>query len=372
MQIAAIETYPVRIALRPKYRMISALGAHDKSEYVLVRVLTDDGAEGVGEATVTARWSGETAWSVEAIIQRVLSPALIGMDPHDVAAIDAKMDALAACNWFAKSAVEMACWDLQGKAAEKPVYQLLGGPHRPLSIRGRFSLGAYDIERARSRAAELVEEGFDTVKVKVGGKLEDDVARVKAVREVIGGERALVIDANGGWDADTALAALAKLTDARIALFEQPTPVGDYAALARVRREGGVPIMADDTCFDLVHARELIRNECCDVISVYPGKNGGIRKSKQIAEFAAEHGVACTIGSNLELDVGAAAMGHLIVGCQNLQVEKYPGDNYGPVYHETRIAKNPLAIKGAVTTITDGAGLGIDVDWNVVRASRFE
>jgi len=372
MQIAAIETYPVRIPLRPKYRMVSALGTHDKSEYVLVRLLTEDGAEGVGEATVTARWSGETAWSVEALIGRIFAPALIGMDPHDVAAIDAAMDSLAACNWFAKSAIEMACWDLKGKAAGKPVYELLGGPHRPLSIRGRFSLGAYDVERARSRAAELVEEGFDTVKVKVGGKIDDDVARVKAVREVIGRDRTLVIDANGGWDADTARKALTQLTDARIALFEQPTPAGDFESLARVRREGGVPVMADDICFDFVDAKELLRNECCDVISIYPGKNGGIRKAQRIAEFAADNNVACTIGSNLELDVGTAAMGHLVVGCQNVRVEKYPGDIYGPVYHETRIAKNPLVIKGAVTTITDAPGLGIEVDWNAVRAHRFE
>ena len=100
----------------------------------------------------------------------------------------------------------MACWDVLGKAAGKPVYELLGGACRPLAIRSRFSMGAYDVARARARAAELVEQGFDTVKVKVGGQPEDDIARVRAVREVIGPERKLVIDANCGWDADTAIA----------------------------------------------------------------------------------------------------------------------------------------------------------------------
>ena len=112
--------------------------------------------------------------------------------------------------------------------------------------------------------------------------------------------------------------------------------------------------MADDMCFNLVHARELMRNACCDVISVYPGKNGGIRKAKEIAEFAAAHGVACSIGSNLEWDVATAAMAHLVVACPNMQVEKYPGDMLGADYHEVRVAKNPVSIEGPITTIGRG------------------
>ncbi|GIS60182.1 MAG: hypothetical protein CM1200mP2_24070 [Planctomycetaceae bacterium] len=99
------------------------------------------------------------------------------------------MDRAAADNWFAKSAIEMACWDIQGKEAGKPVYELLGGAVRPLPITCRFSMGAYPLERARQRAGELVEEGFTTIKVKVGTDIEEDVARVAAVREVIGPHR---------------------------------------------------------------------------------------------------------------------------------------------------------------------------------------
>jgi L-alanine-DL-glutamate epimerase-like enolase superfamily enzyme len=100
---------------------------------------------------------------------------------------------------------------------------------------------------------------------------------------------------------------------------------------------------------------------------VYPGKNGGIRKSRVIAEYAAQHGIGCSIGSNLEWDVGTAAMAHLVVATPNMQVEKYPGDMLGPVYHEVRVAKNPIDIRGPIVTITDQPGLGIEVDWQVVR-----
>jgi muconate cycloisomerase len=376
MKIAAIETHPVRIPLKPAYRMISALGKHWESYFVLVRLLTDDGLEGAGEASVTVRWSGETVWGVQALIDRVFAPLLIGSEldisrpMESIAAIDRLMDQAAAHNWFAKSAIEMACWDVLGKASGKPVFDLLGGACRPLAIRSRFSMGAYEVARARARAAELIEQGFDTVKVKVGGKPEDDIARVRAVREVIGPRRALVIDANCGWDADTAIHCLRELRDSNISVMEQPTPDGDYASIARVRRESVVKVMADDMCFNLVHAQELIRNQACDLISVYPGKNGGIRKSREIVEWAARHGVACTIGSNLEFDVATAAMGHLIVATPNLRVEDYPGDIHGPEYYEFRVVKEPLSIVGPVTTLTSRPGLGVEMDWALVREQR--
>ena len=139
MKITGIETYPVRVALKPECRMISALGRHDASEFLLVKVLTDAGIEGVGEASVAARWSGETAWTAQAIVERLLAGVVIGCDPHEVSEIDGRMDAVCAHNWFAKSAIEMACWDIQGKAAGKPVYELLGGACRPLTIESRFS-----------------------------------------------------------------------------------------------------------------------------------------------------------------------------------------------------------------------------------------
>jgi muconate cycloisomerase len=368
MRITHIETHAVRIPLVPAKHMITALGKHTESPYLLVRLGTDAGIDGVGEATATPNWSGETIWGTQAIIDRVFAPLVFGCDPHNIEEIDRRMDRAARHNWFAKSAIEMACWDIQGKAAGKPVYELLGGAVRPLTVRCRFSMGAYEPDRAAARAKELVAEGFDTIKVKVGtGDPRADVARVRAVRAAIGPGRALTIDANCGWDVDTAIRCLHELEDCRIALDEQPSPDGDYAGIARVRRETKPPVMADDMCFDLIHAQELVRCAGCDVISVYPGKNGGIRKSRQIAEFAARHGIACSIGSNLEWDVGTAAMAHLVVATPNMQVEKFPGDMLGPVYHEVRVVKQPIDIRGPVVAITDRPGLGVEVDWQIVR-----
>jgi L-alanine-DL-glutamate epimerase-like enolase superfamily enzyme len=368
MKITRIETFPVRIPLKPERQMVSALGQYDVSEYVLVRVSTDAGIEGAGEATVLPRWSGETVWGAQALIDRVLSPRLLGLDPTDIDAVAGAMDESAEDNWFAKSALEMACWDICGKEFGKPVYVLLGGPARPTILRCRFSMGAYDPDRARRRAQELIAAGFDTIKVKVGTDVARDIERVRVVREAIGPGPALVIDANGGYDAKTAIAVAQEVDAYDVALFEQPTPRGDFEALAEVRRAIRPQVMADDICFDLADAVECIRHRACDVISVYPGKNGGLAKSKRIADYAGLHGVACTIGSNLELDIASAAMCHLAVACRNINVEKYPGDIMGPDYHALSVAKEPLEIRGPLISITDRPGLGIEVDWKVVEA----
>ncbi len=185
------------------------------------------------------------------------------------------------------------------------------------------------------------------------------MARVRAVREAIGPAIGLTIDANCGWDADTAIRCVRELADCNLALDEQPTPDGDYGPWPACGGTTEAAVMADDICFNLVHAQELVRNDCCDVISVYPGKkrrhSQGESRSSTSRTSAA---LACSIGSNLELDVATAAMAHLVVACPDMQVEKYPGDMLGADYHEMRVASDPIQIEGPITTITDRPGPG--------------
>lgn len=364
MKITHIATHRASIGVRPEMAIKGSRGHHRISPFLIVRVDTDAGVSGVGEATTMPVWSGETAATAEAIIREILAPLLIGHDPADIESIDRTMDRAVNHNWFTKAAIEMACWDIQGRAAGRPVYELLGGPHRSRTIPSRFSMAAYDPETAAAKAVERVGWGFTTIKIKVGTDPREDVARVRAVREAVGPDIALVIDANCGWDADTAIDCCRQLEDCRLSLVEQPTPDGDYTSLARVRRSIDPPVMADDMCFNRIHALELLRHDACDVISVYPGKNGGIRKSAEIVRLAAEYGVACSIGSNLEWDVATAAMGHLVIGLQNMRVERFPGDILGPWYHQQRIVTQPLVIEQASCTIPELPGLGVEVDWD--------
>jgi muconate cycloisomerase len=372
MRLTAIEAIPVRIPLKPERRMISALGRHEVSDFVIVRLKTDNGPEGNGEATVTARWSGETVWGTKAIIDHVFAPVLLGCDPLDLDTIEQRLDAVAYHNAFAKSAIEMACWDIAGKLAGKPVYELLGGACRSLTVRNRFSLGAYEPKLASERAQALVAKGFDTIKIKVGTDPDQDVARVKAVRAAIGEDVAITIDANGGWNEPTAIACLEALKDCRITIVEQPLPRGNYTGLKRVRNISGHKILADESCFEMVEAEELVAHGSCDAISLYPGKQSGIRKARKVADYAERHGIPCSIGSNLEWDLGAAAMMHFIVSTPNMRVDLYPGDCLGPFYHEVSIAKIPLKIEGPFTTLHEGPGLGIDIDWDVIASHTIK
>ncbi|RMG36360.1 MAG: muconate cycloisomerase [Planctomycetota bacterium] len=368
MRISAIETRMVRIPLKPERRMVSALGRHDHSDFLLLRLCTDAGIEGVGEATVTPQWSGETVWGAKALIDRVLAPLLLGRDPRDIDDIDRTMARRVVGNWFARAAVEMACWDVIGRSENRPVFELLGGAVRPLTVKSRFSLGAYPPDVAAERAAERVAAGFDTIKVKVGTDPQEDIERVRAVRAAVGEATTITIDANGGWDFDTALRCVRALEPVGVAWVEQPLPRGEYTRLRRLKERTGCRVLADESCFDLVQAEELITQGCCDALTVYPGKNGGIARARAIAALAEEHGIPCTIGSNLEWDVATAAMMHLVVGTPNMQVERLPGDCLGPSYHEFSVAKDPLPIDGPFTTLPRRPGLGVEVDWDRVAA----
>ncbi|MCH2203229.1 MAG: muconate cycloisomerase [Fuerstiella sp.] len=371
MKISQIEAIPVRIPLKPDYRMVSALGRHDVSEFVLVRLQTDNGITGAGEATVTANWSGETVWGAAAIIRNTFAGLVEGCSPRDISTVMDRMNAVAVGNWFAKSAIEMACWDAVGKDENKPIYELFGGNVRPLTIRNRFSLGAYSPEIAAERATQRVKAGFQTIKVKVGTGDEQDIARVQAVRQVIGPDIELTIDANGGWSDQSARACLEQMSNCNIAIVEQPLCRGNYTQLSTLRSDLGIRILADESCFDEVQLQELILHNCCDAVTLYPGKQGGIQRAHEMARLAGEHEIPCTIGSNLEWDVGAAAMMHFVVSTPNVQIESIPGDCLGPSYHEFSIVREPLCIDGPFTTLSDRPGLGIDVDWDLARQHQI-
>jgi L-alanine-DL-glutamate epimerase-like enolase superfamily enzyme len=359
MRITRFQTIPVELPVRAEVVITSSLGTHPVSRFLLVRVETDAGLVGIGEATVAPVWSGETAVGARHLIDEHLAPAVVGRDPSDVDGALAAMDRVAFGNPFTKAAVEMALWDLQGQAEGRPLYELLGGACRPLVLPIRFSLAAGTPEGTAARAAARVREGFRTIKVKVGTDPAADVARVRAVREAIGPEIALTVDANGGWSADEAIRALREMAPLDLRLVEQPTPRDDLDGMARVRRAVGVPVMADESVFTLADAREVLRREAADVLSIYPGKNGGILRCRQIAEMAAEKGVPCTLGSNLELDVATAAMCHLAVATPNIQAERFPGDLLGPLYYDEHVTQPAIRYSGGTVHCPEGPGLGV-------------
>src|SRR5437588_181621 len=187
-------------------------------------------------------------------------------------------------------------------------------------------------------------------------------APIRAAREAIGPDVWLSVDANGGYTVEQAVWVASRLEPLDVVLFEQPTRRGDHVAMAEVRRRSGIPIMADESVFTPQDALDVIRHQAADVLSIYPGKHGGIRATQQIAKLAEAAGIPCTIGSNLEREVATAAMAHVTVCTANIQCERFPGDLIGPVYYQEPLSTEALHYQADRLWAPDGPGLGVDVD----------
>ena len=370
MQITQVEAIPVRVPLKPGMVTRTAHGDHHTSDYVIVRVHTDAGLVGLGEATVSALWSGETSKSCVAALDGLIGPALVGKDPTQLTALRRLMDFLIKLNPFTKAAVEMALWDISGKALGVPVYQLLGGKLRD-RIPTKMMIGAFEIPHVQRLAGEFLSWGVRCLKVKVGLDLAGDVARVQAVRMLAGPDIPITVDANCGWNVATARVALEALHSFNLLFAEQPIAPGDPDAMASLRASG-IPIMADESVFTLADAWAVLRSHAADVVSIYPGKNGGIAGSIEIAHLAQAAGIPCHVGSNLELGIGSAAMLHLAAAVANIDSTSYPADILGPHYHEADLLSEPLSLGPEGAVVPDGPGLGVAIDEEQLRRFRAD
>lgn len=368
MKITAVKTFPITLTVKPEFYIVSSAGAHAVSRYVIVKIETDEGVFGWGEATVVSLWSGETQGGALALIQDYFAPLLIGKNPADIESLAQAMDAAALENHFTKAAVEMALFDLVGKAQNKPVYELLGGAKNPLQIPIKFSIGLREPEDAANIAANKVKEGFSAIKLKVGPDPEKDLLRVRLVREAIGDNSKLNVDTNGGWSVDEAIREIPRYEKFNLAYVEQPTPRWDIDGLAKVRAATGAKIMADEGVFSIWQAEDVIRKNAADLISIYPGKNGGLLKSQRICRLAEEAGIGCHLGSNLEWDIGTAAMCHLTAACKNVPVKQFPVDILGPLYYSVKPEQKPVCFQNGFVHVPQGAGLGIEINEKEIEA----
>ena len=291
----------------------------------------------------------------------LIGPALQGRDPRDVTALSMRMNRVLKLNPFTKAAVEMALWDIAGKAVGVPVYQLFGGKVRE-TVPMKMVVGAFDVDRAVALAERFLEWGVRCLKVKVGLDPVEDLARVRAVRETAGPGIKIGVDANGGWTIATARRTLKAMETDDILFAEQPVPPNDPTALAQVREATEIPIMADESVFTLGDAWSVVTHRGADVLSLYPGKNGSLVASEAIAHVAEAAGLVCHMGSNLELGIGTAAMLHLAVAVPAIDSETYPSDILGPLYHEADMIREPLALGPEVARVPEGPGLGVELD----------
>jgi muconate cycloisomerase len=384
MKIRGCEAFTVALPWRRLHRM--AFPSGELGNYVIVRLFTDNGIEGLGEATVLKEWGGDhgryfgesPALTVK-LIETTLGPALEGTDPLNIEAAHQRMDAAVKGYPYAKTALDEALHDIKGKALGVPVYQLLGGRVRE-EIPIAHSLGWLEYEEAVSEAAAAVSEGIKTIKIKVGRDASYDVRVVREVREAIGPGPDIVVDANQGWPTPKyAIGILEQMREYRIRYAEQP--VEGLRRMAEVTAATVVPIMADESAWTPQDVLEIVERRAADMISLYTTKPGGLWKAKKVAAVAEAAGLPLNVNGSHETGVGNAGNLHLVASTAAVTEagvfpvtslkDDQPTRLAGKMYLDDIVIR-PFEYRDGCLLVPDRPGLGVELDASKVAAYRVE
>jgi len=312
------------------------------------------------------------------VINNVFGPSvLLGEDPFKIEKIVARMDLVARDNNQAKAVVDYALHDIVGKALGVPVYQLLGGLTSEKIPLG-FVLPAGPLEEIIRIGTGAVEAGFKVLKLKTGaGSADEDVENLRMLRQEVGYDIQIFIDANGGWNYYQALMTLKKLEPYDLAMVEQPVPWWDVDGMARLRQKTGIPVFADEAAIELKHLMEIVQKNAADGFFIKIPKAGGLLRSQKWVSVAKAAGLpvvcGCMMGSGLE----AAAYTHLLVADE--WMSKLVHENIGPLHiHDVfdtvsepitdDIAVNVPRYEGGYLYPPSGAGLGIELNEAAMEA----
>jgi muconate cycloisomerase len=341
-----------------------------------VRIETEGGVIGYGEATPLPDWggdwgrrSGETQETVTHVINSVLAPALIGHDATAVTAARQIMDRLVIGNVYAKCAIDIALHDAWGKIVGQPIYKLLGGAVR-VAVPVAHMIGLMDETEALREGAGAVADGVRSLQIKGGVDLERDVRLSGALRKELGQAVTLRLDANQGYrNPKFAVAAVRRLADVGIDFVEQPTTGLPY--MAEVTAASPIPIIADESCWDIADALDLTVARGADCISIYLAKAGGFVGASRVAQVASARLMPCDVNGSIESAIGTAANVHFALSQPAVELgaviaisapaDRHPHRIAGR-YYEDDVLAEPMAVRDGAILPLDGPGLGIVVD----------
>ena len=369
MRISEVVTTPLWIPFKQPYHF--AQGVILGAGVILVEVRTDEGVTGYGESIATP--------SAEAICSYLSLAAdiCIGRSPFENARLMAEayhalfeLEGTCSAPRFAGqvlAGLEMALWDVMGKATGRPVHELLGGAVRDEVRYFGFPQGA-TAEELAIEAAGFAEAGCDVIYVKVGRGDELDVEIVAKVRDAIGPERRLRVDPNEHWSPARAVRMIRKLAAFDIDLVEQPTHAESMDALAQVRARSPVAIAADQSVFTPQEAFHACRQNAADLIVIGLHETGGLLRFNKVAHIAAAAGIEVCIHGLYETGITTAASNQVAAATPNLD----DGNQYMNNLLAWDIVKSPdLTPQGGVLPVLDGPGLGFELDESAVaRAAK--
>lgn len=379
MTLARLDTFVVALPKRRDHnwasKMVTPIGSH-----VIVRVEDTDGHVGWGETPAIATWGGnnsrnygEAPGAVLHMIESYLWPAIEGL-PAEPQTVHAAMDRVVKGNPYAKAALDIAVYDLAGHAIGVPVSTLLGGRIRD-RIEICHSLGIMEDGPAIEEANIAVSEGIRTIKVKTGVDPERDVRIVRLLRETVGDDIKIRVDANEGYSTVSEAVRITKqmIQEANIFLCEQP--LRTVRELSEVARRVDIPVMADESAWTALDIVEIAAAGQIETFSLYVTKPGGLFRARQQAAIAETLGLWSDIGGSIEMGIGNAANLHLgasvpIATLPSVCPISAPeGTRTGIAgnYYTDDLITEPLSFEEGALLVPEGPGLGIEVDEEKVK-----
>lgn len=355
MVITKVEVYKLNINLKEPFKI--AMGTQYDSRCIALKIYTNKGIYGVGEASPILVLNGETQ-ETSFEMAKLFSKVIIGKNPLEIRKRMDEINHVTPWHNTTKSAFDMALYDIASKQANLPLFLFLGGSNDKLMIIDRtVSIDSPDIMAAKAKL--LVDGGITEIKVKLGKNAAEDILRVKAIREKIGNAIPIKIDANQGWNEMDALKVLTGIKEFNIEYAEQPIAKDNIDGMARLAALSPIPIMADESLFDHRDALNLVKHNACQLFNIKLSKSGGIYNGLKILAIAEAADITCQVGCMMETRLGLTALAHF--ACASKMIKFYDIDsNFG-------LTDDP--VKGGIQFIDnsrwilpDSIGLGADFD----------
>jgi o-succinylbenzoate synthase len=353
MIITRTEIYKYTIPMVP---FTIATGTMNFAQNLFIRVHTSGGITGVGECSAFPMIAGETQATCFEMAKDFAGlwknrPALEMEERLN------DLDLFTAGNYTAKSAFDLALYDIAAKAAKQPLYEYLGGKRK--KIESDLTIGIDTPENMAATAIEFKAKGVNIIKVKLGKKATDDIERIRQIRNAIGPAIILRIDANQGWSYEDAVTTLQALAEYDIQFCEQPMRKWNDELLPALCKLSPIPIMADESVFTHHDAERIIRNKACSYINIKFAKSGGIREALRINEVAEKNNIACMMGGMLESRVALTAKVHFAMAKENIRFYDLDTCLLG---HLADPVTGGVTYSGMQLQLSDAPGIGADVD----------
>ncbi|MEC8916636.1 MAG: muconate/chloromuconate family cycloisomerase [Pseudomonadota bacterium] len=329
---------------------------------VIIRLRDSDGIEGIGEATTIGglSYGAESPEGIKLTIERYLAPMLIGEPVDSPNRLISRMNSSVKGNRLAKSGVETALLDAQGKRLGVPLASLLGGAqndHLPVLWTLASGDTQRDIDEARQRLGDRRHCDF---KLKIGARpLADDIHHVATIKEALGDQASVRVDVNQAWDEASAIRGIDALQEAGVALIEQPLPAHDHAGLIRLADRFAVPMLADEAVHDTIDALSLASQGFHGAFALKIAKAGGPLSVLPMARLAQAAGIGLYGGTMLEGTVGTAAALHAWSTLDRLE---WGSEMFGPLLLKDDIVGEPLNYNEFGVALPSGPGLGVSLD----------